>query len=102
MPPPNGQNQEAIDTVSCRYGFVVANSVHLQGQVEEYRFRFRPELSIEGSTEEFDVKGEVVRIAMIVHGRGMFADNAPITLVSQGGYSKTDGIEPGRAEPMQG
>ena len=98
MPPPNDQNR-AIDTESCRYGFVVANSAHLQGQVEEYSFRFRPNLSIDGSIEEFDIKGQLVKIATITHGHAMFDNGAKVTLISTGGYSKTDGIEPGWVNP---
>ena len=98
MPPSNGQNQ-VIDTVSFRYGFVVARSAHLQGQDEEYSFRFRPDLSIDGSTEEFDTKGELIKEVVGVNRREMFADNAKVTLVSKGGYSKTDWIDPGWTEP---
>ena len=101
MPPPNGQNQgrDNKDSVSCRYGHVV--TANIQGPEKEYSFYFMPERSNE---HMFKITGESIAAAAHKHGRGMFADNSFVTLVSYGSYStqaKIAFIAPGRVPPVQ-
>ena len=103
MPPPNSQDQvEIVDEVSYRWGWVVAGSAHLEGEDGEYRFRFRPDMTVEGSDAEIEIKGKAVKTAVEAFGPDTFNDDAEVTVVSRGGYSNehTKWVEPGRGRPV--
>ena len=101
MPPPNGQGQPDVDTVSCSYGTVVAGSAHLQGEEKDYRFIYRPDETDEGTVIETEIKGKPVKTAVDTYGPETFDDGNEVTCVTQGCYSdsSTVWIEPGRGQP---